>query len=153
MVQIHSVHSISIRMGRILRYPNQKVVKTTTAANLTISEHFYRALRLVFEGTAATTMDGHSDDSHGIEFFNQSLLVYNPKWAYTLHGLKMGEFYSYFRAQAESAHDYSTKFQKWMTQLDYNDMMRSETKFSRQFISALGLDFTNIRNNPNPDPG
>jgi len=130
----------------------RKVLKSTTAANLTISEHFYRTLRLAFKDTVATTMDVYSGDRQDIEFFNQLLLVYNPKWADTLHGSKMVEFYSHFRAPTEYVDEYSVKLQKWTTQVDYNDMMLSKTKISRQFISAPGSDFTNIRNNPNPDP-
>ena len=144
---ILSIVSLSEWEG-IYDHKLRKVVNNTTPSNSIISEHFYRALRLAFKGYAATTMDGHSSSlqSLGIEFFNKSLQVFNPKWPPSLHNTKMVEFYSLFRPPTDTIDTYSATFKRWVSQLDYNDIHLTTNQLATQFINGLGADFTTIRN-------
>ena len=98
------------------------IVPNTLTSNSTISEHFYKSLRLAFKKNAATIMDAHTVNLHGrgIEFFHMALTIFNPKWPESDHSNKLISFYQFFRPPKMSVDEFSSKFKRWTSQLRYN---------------------------------
>ena len=91
------------------------IVPHTVKSNSTISEYFYKSLRLVFKKNAATIMDAHTVSLHdqGIEFFHTALSIFNHKWPQSDHSNKLIAFYEFFCPPKIYVEEYSSKLKRW----------------------------------------
>ena len=114
MVQQYPFHCILSEWKGIHNKETNTIVPCTIESNSTISEHFYKSLRLTFKKKAATIMDAHTVTLHGrgIEFFHTALTIFNPKWPESDHSNKLIAFYKFFRPPKMSVNEFSSEFKR-----------------------------------------
>ena len=82
----------------------------------------------------------------GLEYLHSMKPIFHEKWAPANHGLKMTEFYNFFRPSDMSIATYTNKFRRQLRELSYNGVNISPDSASKQYILGLGSEFIPIRN-------
>lgn len=130
------------------------VVHKAAPATLKISKHSFKAICLLLQGDAASTIDYYTETYHGsrTEYHHQLKQIFHPLWPVSDHSTKLITFYHVSCHPKTSVDTYAATFKRWVSEIKYNYISFDSNRLRLQLIHGLRKDFAQLRNMPTLPP-